>query len=104
MIEFFSECPPCYRLVQNQVNVHRGKLRDLENLIVNIGNNPAAFNDTQFLVYMNQVNDSVIMLLDEARGAISKCGSHAESFANFFVNCHEVLVELFMNRPFIFAI
>lgn len=41
-------------------------------MIVNIGNNPAAFNDTQFLVYMNQVNDSVVMLLDEARGAISK--------------------------------
>lgn len=69
----FTECPPCYRLVQTHVNIHRGKLKDLENLIVNIGNNPAAFNDTQFLVYMNQVNDSVIMLLDEARGAISKC-------------------------------
>lgn len=55
-----------------KLNIHRGKLRDLENLIVNIGNNPAAFNDTQFLVYMNQVNDSVVMLLDEARGAISK--------------------------------
>lgn len=69
----FTECPPCYRLVQTHVNIHRGKLKDLENLIVNIGNNPAAFNDTQFLVYMNQVNDSVVMLLDEARGAISKC-------------------------------
>lgn len=43
-----------------KLNIHRGKLRDLENLIVNIGNNPAAFNNTQFLVYMNQVNDSVV--------------------------------------------
>ena len=48
------------------------KLDDLRNLIINIGNNPSAFNDTQFLSYMNEVNSSVVMLLDEARGAVSK--------------------------------
>ena len=67
-----SDCPACYNLVQEKVNIHRQKLSDLENLIINIGNNPSAFNDTQFLSYMNQVNDSVVMLLDEARGAVSK--------------------------------
>ncbi|XP_011419247.3 laminin subunit gamma-1 [Magallana gigas] len=87
------ECPPCYRLVQTHVNIHRGKLRDLENLIVNIGNNPAAFNDTQFLVYMNQVNDSVVMLLDEARGAISDDGSMGKQLSTLRSSIRDVMIK-----------
>ena len=66
------DCPPCYSLVQERVNVHRGKLRELNNLILNIGNDPTAFNDTKFLAQLMVVNDSVNNLLDEARGASSK--------------------------------
>jgi len=73
-IPYFStpDCPPCYSLVQERVNVHRGKLRELNNLILNIGNDPTAFNDTKFLAQLMVVNDSVNNLLDEARGASSK--------------------------------
>ncbi|XP_071154854.1 laminin subunit gamma-1-like [Mytilus edulis] len=69
------DCAPCYSLVQERVNNHRMKLDDLRNLIINIGNNPSAFNDTQFLIYMNEVNSSVVMLLDEARGAVTDNGT-----------------------------
>jgi len=68
----FPDCPPCYSLVQERVNIHRGKLRELNNIILNIGNDPTAFNDTQFLVQLTQVNDSVNILLNEAKGATSK--------------------------------
>lgn len=89
----FTDCPPCYSLVQQRVNVHRGKLRDLKNLIINIGNNPAAFNDTDFREHMNKVNDSVVMLLDEARGAISKsnislCVYNFDSAKNVYLFTH----------------
>jgi hypothetical protein len=58
--------------VQEQVNIHRGKLRDLTNLINNIGNNPSLFNDSEFLSVLGQVNKSINMLLDEAKGASSE--------------------------------
>ena len=66
-----TECPPCYSLVQERVNIHRGKLRELNNLILNIGNDPDAFNDTKFTEQMGNVNDSINILLSEARGASS---------------------------------
>ena len=72
LLIFFTECPPCYSLVQERVNIHRGKLRELNNLILNIGNDPDAFNDTKFTEQMGSVNDSINILLNEARGASSK--------------------------------
>ena len=67
-----ADCPQCYDLVQEQVNIHRGKLRDLTSLVNNIGNNPSLFNDSEFLSVLGQVNNSVNILLDEARGASSE--------------------------------
>lgn len=72
LLLFFTDCPQCYDLVQEQVNIHRGKLRELTALINNIGNNPSLFNDSEFLAVLGQVNDSVNVLLDEARGASSE--------------------------------
>ncbi|PVD22260.1 hypothetical protein C0Q70_18068 [Pomacea canaliculata] len=69
------DCPQCYDLVQEQVNIHRGKLRELTALINNIGNNPSLFNDSEFLAVLGQVNDSVNVLLDEARGASTGDGA-----------------------------
>lgn len=65
------DCPPCYSLVQERVNIHRGKLRELNNLILNIGNDPTTFNDTHFLSRLADVNNSVNTLLNDARGASS---------------------------------
>ncbi|KAJ8300900.1 hypothetical protein KUTeg_022419 [Tegillarca granosa] len=87
------DCPPCYSLVQQRVNVHRGKLRDLKNLIINIGNNPAAFNDTDFKEHMNKVNDSVMMLLDEARGAISDNGTLTKQLADMKKTIQDVMIK-----------
>ena len=67
-----ADCPQCYDLVQEQVNIHRGKLRDLTALVNNIGNNPSLFNDSEFLSVLGQVNNSINVLLDEARGASSE--------------------------------
>ena len=69
----YTDCPACYNLVQDRVHVHRHELDQLKDLIMNIGNNPNAFNDTEFIKSMNEVNDSVNMLLMDARGAVSKC-------------------------------
>ncbi|KAL4219663.1 Laminin-type epidermal growth factor-like domai [Mactra antiquata] len=72
------DCPPCYSLVQERVNIHRGKLRELNNLILNIGSDPTAFNDTQFLSQLTLVNDSVNVLLNDAQGAGSDNGTMGE--------------------------
>nr|KAG5699979.1 hypothetical protein BaRGS_001798 [Batillaria attramentaria] len=69
------DCPQCYDLVQEQVNIHRGKLRDLTTLINNIGNNPSLFNDSEFLSVLGQVNNSINVLLDEARSASTGDGT-----------------------------
>ncbi|OWF54908.1 laminin subunit gamma-1-like [Mizuhopecten yessoensis] len=87
------DCPACYSLVQDRVNAHRNKLTDLNNLIINIGNNPSAFNDTEFLSYMNQVNDSVIMLLDEARGAVSDNGTLGRQLSELKMAVKDVLAS-----------
>lgn len=69
------DCPQCYDLVQEQVNIHRGKLRDLTALINNIGSNPSLFNDSEFLSVLGQVNTSINVLLDEARSASTGDGT-----------------------------
>lgn len=71
------DCPACYSLVQERVNIHRGKLRDLHHHIITIGTDPDNFNNTEFMRRMNEVNDSVVLLLDEARGTKGKNISHA---------------------------
>ena len=93
-----TDCPPCYSLVQERVNIHRGKLRELNNLILNIGNDPDAFNDTHFTEQMSKVNDSINILLNEARGASSKYSDNNESSLaiynsdkNFFLECQKLL-------------
>ncbi|WAR30636.1 LAMC1-like protein [Mya arenaria] len=85
------DCPPCYSLVQERVNVHRGKLRELSNLIINIGNDPTAFNDTKFLNQLTVVNESVNALLDEARGAGSDNGTMGQQLAALKENIADVL-------------
>ncbi|KAH3798034.1 laminin subunit gamma-1-like [Dreissena polymorpha] len=85
------DCPPCYSLVQERVNVHRGKLRELSNLIVNIGNDPTAFNDTKFLEQLKVVNDSVNVLLNDAQGAGSDNGTIGQQLEKLKENILEVL-------------
>ena len=69
---FFPDCPPCYDLVLEKVNIHREKLKDLRVIIENVASNPGSFNDTDFLKRMSEVNDSVNVLLNDARNAVGK--------------------------------
>ncbi|KAL3871372.1 hypothetical protein ACJMK2_039377 [Sinanodonta woodiana] len=85
------DCPPCYSLVQERVSIHRGKLRELNNLIINIGNDPTVFNDTAFLTQMNSVNDSVNILLDDARGASAGGGSLGQQLQMLRKSIEDVL-------------
>lgn len=85
------DCPKCYDLVQEQVNIHRGKLRDLNNLINNIGSNPSLFNDSEFLSVLGQVNSSINMLMDEARGASTGDGTIGKQLQDLKDSLREVL-------------
>ncbi|XP_041371142.1 laminin subunit gamma-1-like [Gigantopelta aegis] len=87
------DCPRCYDLVQEQVNIHRTKLRELTNLINNIGNNPSLFNDTEFISYMKAVNTSVNVLLKDARGASSGDGSIGKQLQDLRADLNEVIVK-----------
>lgn len=85
------DCPQCYNLVQEQVTIHRGKLRDLTALINNIGNNPSLFNDSEFLSVLGQVNSSINVLLDEARGASTGDGTIGQQLQELKEALREVL-------------
>ena len=62
-----ADCPVCYNLVQERVREHRLKLRQLKELIINIGKNPQAINDTDFRLKMAAVSRTVDSLLADAR-------------------------------------
>ncbi|XP_029636725.1 laminin subunit gamma-1 [Octopus sinensis] len=61
------DCPPCYNLVQQQVNEHRKHLEEMRNYTEVIKTSPQAFNDSQFLTHMKKVSDSVEKLINDAR-------------------------------------
>ncbi|GAB1600789.1 laminin subunit gamma-1-like [Argonauta hians] len=61
------DCPPCYNLVQQQVNEHRRSLADMRNYTEYIKTSPQLFNDTDFLMRMKKVNNSVTKLIKDAR-------------------------------------
>lgn len=64
-----TDCPACYNLVQDRVNIFRKNLEELKLLIANIGDHPQAINDTDFVRRIREVNASVTDLLDDARRA-----------------------------------
>ena len=64
------DCPPCYDLVQDHVNILRRQIKELQDIITNIGDNPQAINDTDFRAKMSAVNESVFHLWTDARNKI----------------------------------
>ena len=64
---FLPDCPDCYNLVQQQVNILRRKINELRTIIENINKNPQAFNDTDFRRKLALVNDSVVRLWQDAK-------------------------------------
>ena len=69
---FFSlpiACPACYNLVQDRVDEHRDRLKDLSDLINNIGNNPDLVNDEDFERRLRQLDGELNRTIAEAEDA-----------------------------------
>jgi hypothetical protein len=69
MTAFCTDCPPCYKLVQEHITILREKVNELRLIIDNIGENPQAINDTDFRMKMSAVNASVVELWEDAMNA-----------------------------------
>lgn len=65
----FTDCPACYNLVQDAVNVHRLKLTELSDLLDDINKNPSIIDDKEFEVKLREVMAEVDKLLDDAKKA-----------------------------------
>ncbi|XP_059157945.1 laminin subunit gamma-1-like [Physella acuta] len=85
------DCPQCYNLVQDEVNRHRGKLRDLAILINKTTNNPSLFNDSQFVAYLTSVNSSINVLLRDARSTSTGDGSVNKQLENLGKSLRDAL-------------
>ncbi|UYV66192.1 LAMC3 [Cordylochernes scorpioides] len=62
-------CPHCYDLVQDAVNLHRAKLRDLAHLLRTIKENPRTVDDKEFEVKLEEIMRKVDELLEDAKDA-----------------------------------
>ncbi|UYV66195.1 LAMC3 [Cordylochernes scorpioides] len=62
-------CPHCYDLVQDAVNLHRAKLRDLAHLLRTIKENPRTVDDKEFEVKLEEIMRKVDELLKDAKDA-----------------------------------
>ena len=54
----------------DRVRIHRQKLAELREIVENVGKNPGSINDTDFRRRMSEVNESVNVLLNDAREAV----------------------------------
>lgn len=61
------DCPPCYNLIQDSVNIHRRRLADLEGTLRKINNSPTVMKDTDFEKELKNVEDRVKSLLQIAK-------------------------------------
>uniref|UniRef100_A0A8C5X712 Laminin subunit gamma 1 n=1 Tax=Malurus cyaneus samueli TaxID=2593467 RepID=A0A8C5X712_9PASS len=62
-----EECPACYRLVKDKVAEQRERLRELENLIANLGTGEDTVTDEAFEERLKQAEREVTELLHEAQ-------------------------------------
>ncbi|XP_065226711.1 laminin subunit gamma-1 [Planococcus citri] len=63
------DCPPCYNLVQDAVNIHRANLKSLEQTIVNISTSESIPIDKDFEDRLKTVYNKVEKLSDDAKKA-----------------------------------
>ena len=66
-----SECPPCYDLILEQVNIIRQKMKELQVIIGDVGRQ-GGLSEAEFRRQMTEVNDSLLKLLLDARRAVGK--------------------------------
>jgi len=89
----FIDCPVCYNLVQEQINILRRKIIELRTIIRNINENPGAIDDTEFRRKLRTVNETVVQLLFDARRNSGKylktMGVEWTPLVNDFVGIYE---------------
>ncbi|XP_034942261.1 laminin subunit gamma-1 [Chelonus insularis] len=61
------DCPACYNLVQDAVNLHRRRLADLENTLNKINSSPTVIKDSDFEKELKNVENRVRDLLQAAK-------------------------------------
>lgn len=64
------DCPSCYNLVQDAVDVHREKLESLKKVLDDIASNPTVISDENFDKKLKQVEEAVADLWNKAKVAI----------------------------------
>lgn len=61
------DCPPCYSLVQNDVNKHRENLEKLNLLLENIVASPTILDDEDFDKQVKEVEDRLLKLWEDTK-------------------------------------
>ncbi|XP_033885276.3 laminin subunit gamma-1-like [Acipenser ruthenus] len=64
-----QECPACYSLVKEKVNQQRQKLRELENLIENLGSSQETVSDKAFEDRLKDAEKAIMDLLQDAQNS-----------------------------------
>jgi len=62
-----TDCPVCYNIVQQHVNMLRRSITELRLIIENIGDHPQQINDTDFRRQLTIVNVTVVRLWEDAK-------------------------------------
>jgi coxsackievirus/adenovirus receptor len=61
------DCPACYNLVQDAANSHREKLANLNKTLNDIYSRPTVIDDGEFLKKLNDVQEKINILADDAK-------------------------------------
>ena len=61
------DCPACYNLVQDAADSHREKLANLNKTLQDIYSRPTVVDDGGFLKKLNDVQEKINILADDAR-------------------------------------
>lgn len=86
-------CPPCYNLVQDAVNMHRNKLQSLEQSIKNISNSDLVSFDADFEEKLKSVRKKVEKLAEDVKGATA-LGNDGKITNNKLVELHKKLDDI----------
>ena len=79
-----ADCPVCYNLVQDRVEIHRRKLNELRVLIRQINENPRVADDSDFRHKLDAAAVEVDDLLDDARRTGGKCNNNKKKKRSSF--------------------
>ncbi|CAG0891651.1 unnamed protein product [Darwinula stevensoni] len=88
------DCPPCYNLVQEAVNVHRGRLTEIEGLLDEIATNPTVAEDINFEMKLQEIQRKVNQLLHDTRSSAVAAAGSEKSLAEQLEELYNRIDEL----------